>query len=387
MMENLNFAIVKHTFTPSGGAEQELLKYLINKKVKRVVYISHPFSNANPDVPLNTVVSRYEKGEFIEKIKAPLIKGPNFVFYIKDVIFTIYYIYKQKFKFDVYIGVDNLNAFSGLILRKLGLVKKVIFYVIDYVPQRFSNKLLNKVYHWIDKICCYHCDQIWNVSPIMADAREKAGVLKDKSAPQSVVPLGCNFKDIKRLPLDKINRYDIAYMGQLNEEQGIQLMIEALPDIKRKFPDAKLIIIGTGKLEKELKIRAEELKLANSIYFKGFIKDDRKMEEILASCAIGVAPYPPLEHGCKQFCDPGKIKIYMACGLPVIITNVPNVAKDIKEKAAGIVIDYNKIQLIDAVAKLFIDDENYKRSRKNAISFASYFDWNYIFNFALSSSR
>ncbi|MBZ9577413.1 glycosyltransferase family 4 protein [Patescibacteria group bacterium] len=379
MIEQRKIAIITHTFT--SGPSQALEKYL-KRKVKYLLFIGHPFSYSKD---IRSFYKKYFNGNLIKIKKAIRWNLPEILLYIKDVVYSIMWTYFTATKFDLIICADNLNCFSGLILKKLGKAKKVIFYTIDYVPIRFNNKILNAIYHRIDKICCYHCDQIWNVSPVMADEREKAGVLRAKSAPQSVVPLGCNFKEIKRLPFHKINRYDIAYMGQLSEEQGIQLMIEAFPAIKRKFPDAKLIIIGTGNLEKELKIRAKELKVANSIYFKGFIKDDRKMEEILARCAIGVAPYPHLDHGYKQYCDPGKIKIYMACGIPVIITNVPNIAKDIKEKAAGIVIDYNKIHLINAVAKLLVDDEYYKRSRKNAIAFASSFDWNYIFNFALSS--
>src|SRR5690606_6446004 len=74
---------------------------------------------------------------------------------------------------DLYVGVDNFNAFWGVILKKLGWVKEVVYYTIDYVPVRFQNPVLNDVYHWMDKFCVRNADVVWNVSPRIAEGREE----------------------------------------------------------------------------------------------------------------------------------------------------------------------------------------------------------------------
>ena len=52
-------AIVKHTYTPTGGAEQELLRYL-RPRAKAVAYISHPFPDAR-GIPLNSAINLSNK--------------------------------------------------------------------------------------------------------------------------------------------------------------------------------------------------------------------------------------------------------------------------------------------------------------------------------------
>ena len=99
--------------------------------------------------------------------------------------------------FDLYVGSDNLNSLAGIVLRSLGRVRKVAFYVIDFTPARFPGRLMNAIYQAINKICCYHADVIWNVSPAMAKGRERIGIRASLSALQITVPLGCDFKKIQ----------------------------------------------------------------------------------------------------------------------------------------------------------------------------------------------
>jgi glycosyltransferase involved in cell wall biosynthesis len=216
----------------------------------------------------------------------------------------------------------------------------------------------------------------------MAEEREKKGVLKDDK--QIVVPIGVNFNRIKRLPIEEINRKCVVYMGHLRKGQGLELIIQALPKIVKKIPDIKLLIIGTGQLENDLRNMVKELGVSENVEFKGFIKDHRNVENILAECAVGLAIYKPDPDSITQYTDPSKPKQYMACGLPVIITGVPWTTKKIEEKTMGIVISYSEDELTDAIIKLLMDDELYAMCRENAIKFASNLDWNAIFAEAFS---
>ena len=77
-----------------------------------------------------------------------------------------------------------------------------------------------------------------------------------------MVPIGVNFDRIKRLPLNKINRNWMVYMGHLRKRQGLELIVESLPDIVKDIPDAKLVVIGTGDLENNLKKRVARVRLS-----------------------------------------------------------------------------------------------------------------------------
>lgn len=382
-LKNLRVAIVKHAYTGAGGLEQELLDYL-NPRVAGVLYIVHPFPQAR--MPLNSVMRVFEHGERVRELKTPAPRGPSVIFYLLDIVFTVYFFLRTRTRIDLFIGVDNLNAFAGLCLRRMGLVKAVAFYVIDYVPQRFENHALNDIYHWIDKFCCYHVDCIWNVSAAMMEARRTKWRSLDGCAPSLVVPLGCNFERIERLPITMINRHDVVFLGTLAPEQGVNWLLETWSIIRARVPDANLVIVGGGEQEEALKQQANRLGIESSVKFLGFVPDDVEVERTLAKCGVGVAPYAADEASFKRYADPGKVKLYLAAGLPVVITNVPPIAQVIHEAEAGFAINHEDGELTEAIVTLLTQDDIYERYRANAIQFAARFSWNRIFGEALSQT-
>lgn len=379
-LSGLKVIIVAHTC--ATGVSHALRDFL-QDKVGSLVFISHPF----PFSPTpNSSVVVYEKGRIVCKINAPAIKAPDIFLYIKDVLFTIIFVLRLRKRFDVYFGADSLFAAIGIFLHKIGLVKKVIFYPSDYVPRRFENRILNKLYHWMDKFSTLHCDYTWNPSPAMIEEREREGILKKGTASQFVVPVGTNFEKIKRLHLDKVNRHHIAFVGVLRRVPGLELVLDTLPEVIQAVPDVRLVIIGGGSFLEVLRQRVKEGGLEKYVTFTGFIEDHRKVENILARCAIGLAPYVPTPDNFAQYTDPGKPKLYAASGLPVIITRVPRVADELERARAGLVIDYSREELAQAMIKLLTNDGLYRKYRKNAIRFASRYTWDKIFEEALSKS-
>ena len=126
-LKNSKIIIVTHVF--ATGPAQELEEYLKNR-VKELLFIGHPFSYASD---IRSFYKRYEKGTLTKEKKALSWKLPGLLMWFKDIVYTIFWTLCSKGKFDLYVGADNLNAFTGLFLRKIGKVKKVIFYTIDYL--------------------------------------------------------------------------------------------------------------------------------------------------------------------------------------------------------------------------------------------------------------
>ena len=283
-------------------------------------------------------------------------------------------------KYDLYIGSDNLNTLAGLMLRKIGRVRKVAYYVIDFTPVRFPGRFLNAVYQYINKLCCYHADVIWNVSEAMIAGRESIGIQAKKSAPQITVPLGCMFDQIHRKPLGEIDRFSIVYFGALRPEHGPGLILEALPSILESYPETTVVFAGGGELKNDLESRAETLGITNNVRFTGFLKTDEDVYNILTGCGLALATYPADDTTYKKYCDPGKVKIYLACGLPVLITDVPAVAREIEAKDAGVIVDQNPESLAETVCGIFADEKRYVRMREQAIRMASEYKWDTIWD-------
>ena len=377
-LSKMSFLVISHVaFT---GHAQELRNFLI-QHANKLVFIGHPFSYA---VQKNSFAEYYENGVLKDKLTVPQIRGPEVLLYFRDFLVTFYFILKFSIKFNVCVGVDPLNAFISLLLKVLGFAQLTIFYVIDYVPKRFENVLLNSAYRSLDRLCVYNADYTWNLTSAMADARQKMGISKSTTS-QMTVPTGTHFKNLKHMSLARSDRDTIVFLSHLRKGQGIELVLEALPEVIKAIPSVKLVVIGTGPLEKHFKEEVKKRKMTDNVVFLGYIESPEKIDEIVAKCRVGLAPYVPDPNSFTWYADPGKPKVYLGCGIPVIITRVPEVALEISRREAGIAINYNARELVDAIIKLLNDDVLYEKYRINALRYASELDWDIIFTQALSN--
>lgn len=376
-LHTLKAAIVSHIY--ATGPSQELEEFL-KAQAHYLIFIGHPFSFA---AQAGSFYRVYIDNQ-IKTNKATKFKLYGIFSYLKDIICTLSWIILCcPYKLDVYFGVDPLNCFCGIILKKIGKARKVVFYAIDYTPRRFNNKLLNIIYHRIDSYCASKSDYVWNLSERMIKARVLKGVTRSDN--QQIVPIGVNFNRIKRRSIAQIDRKSLVFMGHVKTRQGLELLIDSLPEIINKVPDSKLIIVGTGELEDYLREKAKKLCLQSCVEFKGYIKDHRALEDVLTGCSIGIALYEPHPDSVTWYADSSKPKQYMACGLPIIITGVSQMAEVVKEKKIGIVVDYSKDDFVPAAVKLLTDDSLYFEYRKNAIEYAGTLHWDKIFYDALQT--
>lgn len=308
-------------------------------------------------------------------------KMPQVAAFFKDIILTLYFFIRFKTRFDIYIGVDPLNAMVGIVLRSFGLVKSVIFYTIDWMPQRFHNRILNAIYHAVDRFCVGRCDASWNISGRIVEVRKRQGLADSKNI---LVPVGIEFEKINLPANKKTSPKRLALLGALAPSKGVDLVIEAYPEIRNKCPDIELYIIGMtpiNAVEDGVVYQPYEgrlLNLGDSVKLLG-VKPHDEVFKILPEFGIGLALYKPYANNLSQWADPSRVKDYLACGLPVIITDVPEIAKDICKFDAGIVVEYKVKALVDAVSLLYSNAEKFIEMRKNAIKYMEGFRWDKIF--------
>lgn len=372
-LKNLNVVIASHVF--ASGPALELEEYLKNK-VKSLLFIGHPFLDRKD---ISSFYRSYTKWTVIEH-KAFGWKLPDPIMRIKDAFYTLIWVLFRNEKTNLFIGSDNFLAFLGLVLKKLGKVDEVILYTIDYVSVRFKNPVMNYIYHFFDKYCLKNCKVVWNVSERMAEGREETdGMKKEECVPQIVVPLGIWYDRIPKFTFKERDKHTIVFMGHILEKQGIDVVIRALPLILKKDSKVKFLVIGTGPYENALKKLVKELKLQEKVEFTGYIERHEDVEEKLAKSTLAVATYRPDPDSFTYFADPGKIKNYLAAGLPVFVTNVPLIAKVLEKKKCGVIPEYNESDVADKVTKMLMNKSVLEEYSTNALKFAKQFDWNIVF--------
>jgi len=363
------------------GPVQALRNYLI-ENTEGFIYITHPFSYTKMEGS-ETV---YYKNNRIEKTEKAHKRGKNQMLqWIKDMFFNIGFINRQKRKINLFLGVDNLNALTGIIMKKLGKVDKVVYYIIDHTPRRFKNPLVNFLYETIDGFACRNSDYIWSLSGRIAEAKNKKFRLKGLN--NIVVPVGIELDKVGRFTAEeKLKKKTMVLMSMLDETKGVQLLIDAMQDIIKQVPDSELLIIGTGPYEPTLREQAKNLKLESNVKFLGLMDHDA-LFNFIPHQRIGMAPYIDDANNYTYFADPTKPKEYLGCGLPIVITDVAWVSEEVKARPMGIVCRYDRQEIVQACVKLLKDDDFYTTCLKNALDFASGLSWNKIYSEAFGKMK
>jgi glycosyltransferase involved in cell wall biosynthesis len=315
----------------------------------------------------------YEKGDIVRRFLGPFrlragrlgykiaLPVSYFVHLISIILLSISF----RTIFDIYIGVSYTPALAGVFLKRVGLAKSLVYYSFDYAPTPpradFYTTVTTRMFQILDSVCANSSDVVWNLSNAMIRIRQASGLKKAQNL-QIVVPYPISPRPAR----DKnINRNSAVFMGNLRPGQGVELVIDALPMILDHVPDFRFVIIGTGPHEGELKETARRRKLEEHIAFLGFIRDQEEAERILSSCSIGLAPYLPDPYSVVSYAYPGKVRTYLECGIPVVMTKVSDIAKQIDMNGAGFAVEYDARQLANAIVKLLTDDKLFRRFKTN----------------------
>jgi hypothetical protein len=104
------------------GPVQALEEFSV-KRFPDFMFVGHPFYSRRGSP---SYLKRYRRGKLVHTMFAPIIKGPEPLLYVKDFLVTIGLLLRSRQRFRLYIGVDALNALAGVVLMRLGLVKRVV---------------------------------------------------------------------------------------------------------------------------------------------------------------------------------------------------------------------------------------------------------------------
>lgn len=182
----------------------------------------------------------------------------------------------------------------------------------------------------------------------------------------TVVPMGIDLDLVSR-DKEKISvwndRLVIGYLGTLDSQRQLDILIDALLLVKRKIPQASLIFIGDSKSVSDvdqLRSRVSELGLDDSVHFTGWLPSDQAWG-FLKSSDVAVSPFPRGE--ILDTCSPTKLVEYLALGLPAIGNDNPDQMQVLQESDAGWLVAGDANSYADAIVSVL---ENIKLAQKRA---------------------
>ncbi|MEV0293572.1 glycosyltransferase family 4 protein [Nocardia sp. NPDC050710] len=111
----------------------------------------------------------------------------------------------------------------------------------------------------------------------------------------AVIPPGVDLTRFRAAPMPTgPTTRTVLCVRRLERRMGIDTLLRCWPEVVAEHPDARLVIVGTGTAEGELRLRAAGAGLGDSIVFAGHVTDAR-LTELYERCELTVVPTIALE--------------------------------------------------------------------------------------------
>jgi glycosyltransferase involved in cell wall biosynthesis len=164
------------------------------------------------------------------------------------------------------------------------------------------------------------------------------------------------FRSNYAMPNEKI----VFFLGRHVYEKGIQLLVEAAPDIVNSYSKVKFIIAGEGPMTNELKEKVKLLGLDHKFLFIGYIEELTKNKLLkCADAAVFPSLYEPFGIAALEA---------MAAGCPVVVSDVGGLSEIVKHEVNGLKAAVgSKDSLRDNIVRLLTDESFKEKMDENLI--------------------
>jgi glycosyltransferase involved in cell wall biosynthesis len=350
-------AIVSNGF--ADGPAQALRDYLVAKGTS-VYTVFHPLT---AEQGTTHVITTYAGGERVGERRVPLSLRPPASFALDPFVPLL------APRVDVWFGFNPLACARGLVARR---GRRVVLWSVDFVPDRFGRRTLpTRLYDRLDRLCCRRADARVELSDAAREGRNARHGLVGDAAHAHVVPMGAWIDRVPTTPADGSAAGRVVFLGHLVARQGVETLLEALAACKLPAD-----VIGTGPLEPDLRARARELGV--DVTFHGYVADHRDVEQLLSRASVAVAPYRRSDDTFTRYADPGKLKAYVAAGLPIVMTDVPPNANELAAEAGAEIVGDQAGALAEGIARALASPQQWRARRDAALAYARRFDWNVL---------
>ena len=363
-MRRAAYAIVANGF--ADGPAQALCEHLVARRAS-VVAVSHPLS---PEDGTRHVVATYASGKLVQERSIRLPLRPPLSFALDPAIPL------RLPRVDTWFGFNPLACARGLLDQKRGRAGEVVLWSVDFVPDRFGpGTLRTRLYDRLDRMCCLGADARVELSAAARDARDRRHDLPATRAPTQLVPMGAWLERVPKTTADGFRERRVVFLSHLVRRQGADVLLDALALLRDRGAGVVADVVGTGPDEESLKAQTRSLALGDVVRFHGFVPDHREVERILASASLAVAPYRPGEGTFTVYADPGKVKAYLAAGLPILLTDVPPNAAELAREGGARIVPFDAQAIADEVSDALDEPETWRARRAAALEYAERFDW------------
>ncbi len=259
-----------------------------------------------------------------------------------------------KEEFDIihtYLPTPWSADWSAIIAKLRG--KKVVISYCNDITGNGAGNIISKIYNnTLLKLTLKLADKIITIGP---NYLQTSKYLKKYSSKVQFIPIGVNRKIFKKIDIKKQNNtiFFLSILDEYHAYKGLDYLLEAIKSVKKEIPNIKLIVGGKGKLLEYYKVKTKKLGIENNVEFQGFIPDEKLVE---CYNKYEVFVLPSTDSTQEGF---GIVLLEaLACGTPVITTNIVGIAKKIEEYKAGIIVEPKNIEALSKAIVEILKNRN-----------------------------
>ncbi len=175
-----------------------------------------------------------------------------------------------------------------------------------------------------------------------------------------------------------INGPFLLYVGRLTEKKGVRYLIDAMALVLRNNSEPKLLIVGSGELEEDLKQQVIKLGLSDHIQFVGSVPN-RDLPGYYATADMYIGPSIAAKSGDTEGFGLTFVEAAMS-GCLVIASDIGGIRDIIQDNKTGFLVDSLNTHLFAQKIRYVMNHQNMleevrKEARHRCIE---KFDWKVI---------
>jgi len=355
---NKIFLVYYSSFTTKSGSNVHILELLSNLKKYTDVVLFAPGQKG---------IERVFSGiKYVPVIDNKYLVQPSYEFMLSFYLLysciksrpEILYLRQNSFPFFPIalckiFKISSIVEVNGLVMDELSVSpdsKSFAYRVFSYLAlrsERFNYRYCDRIVSVTDRLK----DELVRLYSVPA---EKIIVINNGANTDIFKPMDQE-QARDRLKLDKSKKY-ICFVGHLAAWQGVEFLIYAAPYILEKCPDVRFLVVGDGVMKNKLLEIASEIGVTDNFTFTGRIPYEIVPVYINAA-DVCVAPFIK-DRNSKIGLSALKTYEYLACGKPIVASDIPGVKDLIDLSGGGISVpSENPEELANAVVKLISDQE------------------------------
>jgi len=234
-----------------------------------------------------------------------------------------------------------------------------------------KNYPIEKRWMMLEKVASFAANEIVAVSHHTRDEM----IRYEHIAPEkvSVIYNGTNIKLTRKDSLGDLRRefglrpdeMVVGTVGRIEYQKGLDLLLEAVPYVIRRFPKTRFMIVGDGSKLDELRAQCVRLRIEDHVVFTGWRSDAVDLIQLF-DCFVSTSNYEGM---------PMVLLEAMALAKPIVATAVGGVPEVVEEGISGLLVRCRNPEILSqALLELIADRSLLMRMGQNGrIRYEKYF--------------